>query len=259
MSEWDHAIRILQDHGKSILIGMVMGMCCAAIVMFIQKPVWEAKMIVAPASQPGMPSMANFLPKMGAGAPVLQYFVERIDAAGGSDFSAFETLITSPRLADALEQSGALTPSSGPMAKWLKDHVRVRSVGMTPFREITLRHTDKQAAATLLDMLYRKTDMMIRQDAKTKTNRRITYLKEQLKTVRNPDHRDAMVALLKEQEQTAMMVSIDTAFAARTIDGASVGYKPVAPDWRLLFPVFIFAGGIFGFMLSGLREALQKP
>ena len=251
MNEFTQSIAILQTHKKSIVLGSVIGFIFALLVILIQKPVYQAEMIIGPTARTGMPSLSSFLPKVAADAPALQYFVERIDASQSTDFTVFETLMTSPSI--HLQVNDAMVKAEN-KHQWFEKRLKLRPVGLTQFRKVTLRDTDKEKLIPILNTLYRLTDQSIRNDAQSKTQRRIAYLNEQLKTTMNPGHRDAIIALLKEQEQTSMMVSIDSHFAADIIEPAYVLDKPVAPYWRILFPIFIALGGFLGLVISGLRK-----
>jgi uncharacterized protein involved in exopolysaccharide biosynthesis len=255
--ELDMTFDILRTHAKGIIIGVLIGCIIAMAVFMIQKPVWQATMIIGPTERTGVPSLSSFLPQGAADAPALQYFVERIDATHATDFTVFETKITSMDvMGDLYKRSGKDLgfDSLKDTQEFLGKNLRVRPHGLTPFKKVTLRHSDQNKATEILNALFIITDQSIRQDKKMKTNRRMTYLEDQLKTVRNPDHRDAIIALLKEQEQTAMMVSIDNHFAADIISEASVGIKPVSPNAMILFPAFIALGGFLGLVISGWRK-----
>ncbi len=257
MNEWDIALNNIRDHGRSILIGIGVGLICAILIILFQKPLYQASMIVGPTEKTGVPSLSSFLPKTAADAPALQYFVERIDASQATDFTVFETKITSSEIISKLSKNKKFNIPTDTQ-KWAHDHLKIRSHGMTPLRKITLKNHNKNIAIDILNALYHETDKAIRADKKLKTVRRISYLNQQLKTVRNPDHRDAIIALLKEQEQIAMMVSIDNEFAAEIITPAYSPKRAIAPNGKILFPAFILAGVFFGLMLSGLRKAMQK-
>ena len=218
-------------------------------------------MIIAPAQRTGIPNLSSFLPKGANETPVLQYFVERIDAANASDFTTFETIINGPQLAHYLYQNHKNMLAKDTIddtVTWLSKNVRVRGVGTTPYRKITIRTHDRDQAQELLELLFTQTDHIIRQNALSKTTRRIAYLKEELKKTMHPDHRDAMIALLKEQERTAMTVAIDNNFAAVPIEEPHTLSKPIAPDWRILFPVFILAGGFIGLLIGGFTTAMRR-
>lgn len=261
MNEWDIAINALKTHGKFIVFGMICGLGLAVIVTLLQKPVWQAEMVVGPSGRTSVPSLSALLPQTAADAPALQYFVKRIDAAQSTDFTRFETLLNAPQTIKTLQQNKSLSLPYTDLNKtreWVDNNLKIRPLGLTPYRKVVLRHHDAQLALSVLQNLYTIADQAVRQDAQLKTNRRITYLKGQLETVRNPDHRNAIIALLKEQEQTAMMVSIDNSFAAEIIQQPSLLPKPVAPKAVILFPLFFIAGACGGLLLSGFIKALKK-
>lgn len=261
MNEWDVILRALRDHGRLMVVGMMIGLITSLSITFLTTPIYEARMVVAPTQRTGMPSLGSLLPQQISETPVLQYFVNRIDAADTSDFAVFEELIDSPRLAQTMIEKNIRelpATSASALTTWIDKHVTIRPVGTSPFRRITLRHSDADTALRLLRTIFQETDMMIRQDKRLETARRITYLTDQLEKTRHPDHQDAIIALLKEQEQIAMMVSIDNNFAARPIDPPTVKPDPVFPNPMLIIPVFIFGGAVIGFMISGLWGALRR-
>ena len=259
MNEWDIAVQSIERHGRGIAIGLICGIILAALILIFQKPMYQAEMVIAPAQRTGMPNLSSFLPQGINDTPVLQYFVDRIDAANASDFTTFETIFNGPQLARYLSQErGRLVPPTNDVTKWIKHAVKIKGVGTTPYRKITLRHPDQDKAAQLLAVLFEQTDKIIRRNALMKTSRRIAYLKEELKKTIHPDHRDAMIALLKEQERSAMTVSIDNNFAAIPIEAPTVSSRPVSPDWRIVFPICLFACGIIGLMISGLAQAIRR-
>ncbi len=100
--------------------------------------------------------------------------------------------------------------------------MRIRPVGATQMRRITLEMKDKTLATDLLRALHRLSDETIRADVRIRTDQRISYLREKLGEVANPDQRDALVGLLKEQERMRMMVGIDNDFSAEMIDPPTI-------------------------------------
>ena len=258
MNEWDTALETIIRYGRGITIGAIAGLLLATLIMVFQKPAYQAEMIIAPAQRTGMPNLSSFLPQGVNDTPVLQYFVDRIDAANASDFTTFETIFNGPQLAQYIGRERPSFIPSENHTQWLKRHIKIRNVGTTPYRKIILRHPDQSIAPQLLGILFEQTDRIIRRSALMKTSRRIAYLKEELKKTIHPDHRDAMIALLKEQERSAMTVSIDNHFAAIPIEQPTVSRKPVAPDWRVVLPICLFAGALIGLILNGLVHAVRR-
>jgi LPS O-antigen subunit length determinant protein (WzzB/FepE family) len=258
-NEWDITIKSIQSHWKSMAIGLFIGLIVAICILIFQKPVWQAKMIIAPTERTGIPNLSSFLPQTLNETPVFQYFVERLDASNASDFITFQTLMNGPEIADyILKNHDDLIADKTQPAYWLSRNVKIRPYGTTPYKKVTLNGTDRQKITSLLNILFQQTDSTIRQNALAKTNRRITYLREELKKTRHPDHRDAMIALLKEQERIAMTVSIDHHFAAVPIQYPVVSNKMIAPDWRLIIPVCLFIGLVFGLIASQIITALKR-
>lgn len=253
----------LWAHRRWALCGLLIGLALAAALFFVLPKKWEARMIVGPSGHNAGADLSAFVPQ--ASSPALQYLLQRVNAVTAADFSVYETLMTGPRVAKALQNDDAFVDrlhklcdacDSDPAAlsHWLSRHVRVRQVGATQLRRISLAMTDRAFASNLLRALHRLSDETIRIDQRIRTDQRITYLREQLSLVNNPDHRDALVGLLKEQERTRMMVGIDGDFAAEAIDPPSVSHDPVSPDPFLLFPALAFIGAGCG-LLIGLSRS----
>jgi len=251
MNEIDYAVQTLRDHWKMIMTGALIGGVLALLIVMIQPPTYRAEMIVGPTERAGMPSLTSFLPRVAADAPALQYFVERIDASQSTDFTVFETLVTSPSIHTQIPEN--IAPDDDRIL-WFEKNLKIRPVGMTPFRKVILDHRDKDKLIPILNTVFQLTDQSIRQGKRAKVNKRINHLNEQLQQVRNPDHREAIIALLKEQEQTAMMVAIDQEFAAEIIEPAYILPKPVAPNPVILFPVLMAIGGFIGLISSNVRK-----
>jgi uncharacterized protein involved in exopolysaccharide biosynthesis len=252
----------LWPHRRIGLIGLGAGMVAGLVLCLILPAKWEARMLVGPAGRGASADLSALLPA--AQSPTIQYVLQRVGSVTAADFSVYETLLTSPRVATALQKDGAMGEKLGDLcracadtpaalAQWLSANVRVSPVGTTQMRRISLRLHDREFATDLLRALHRLTDETIRVDARARTDERISYLRAQLGMVANPDHRDALVGLLKEQERTRMMVGIDQDYAAEAVDPASISNKPAFPDPGIFIPVF----GLLG-LIAGLAQGLFK-
>jgi hypothetical protein len=118
-------------------------------------------------------------------------------------------------------------------------------------------HPDRRFAAYFLRQAHALTDGLIRQRLKAEAQERAAYLKEALQKASHPEHKRALTGLLLEQERLLMLVSIDQPFAASLVEPPSASLKPAWPDKLLLFPAFIFAGAMAGFILYGFRTGVQ--
>lgn len=259
MNEWGVVLQSLKDHGKGMLVGVMIGGLIALVITLFQTPVWRTTMIVGPTENASIPSLGSFISKAAADAPALQYFVERIDAGQSTDFTLYETMIDSPQILEKmLQQDDVTVPQQNldDLRRWMDQNFAVRAHGMTGFKRIMLDHTDKNAAPIMLAALHNITDQTIRADKAAKTEKRISYLNQQLNRTRNADHRDALIALLKEEEQIAMMIAIDDNFAAQVIAPPILSVRPIAPNPVILFPVLMGVGVLVGLIFSQIRHAV---
>ncbi|MCB1539006.1 MAG: hypothetical protein H6865_01545 [Rhodospirillales bacterium] len=254
---------VLWARRRAGAIGLALGLVLALFLCLVLPRCWQASMVVGPGGHGPGADLSALLPA--SESPTVQYLLQRVGSVTAADFSIYETLMTGPRIAAALQKDDALKGRLGALcascatdpailARWLDAHVRIRPVGATQMRRIALRLRDRELAADMLRALHRLTDETIRTDARQRTDQRIAYLRAQLGMVANPDHRDALIALLKEQERTRMMVGIDRDFAAEAIDPPSVDAHPVFPDPYLIMPVFALLGLVAGLGYGLLRE-----
>jgi hypothetical protein len=245
-------------------IGLGIGVLVAVMLCFVLPPKWQARMTVGPAGRGAGADLSAFLPA--SESPTIQYLLQRVGSVTAADFSVYETLMTSPRIAAALQKDDAFkdgladlcddcTTDASALSRWLECHVRIRPLGATQMRRVILRMNDRDMAADLLRALHRLTDETIRADARIRTDQRIQYLRAQMAVVNNPDHRDALVDLLKDQERTRMMVGIDHDFAAEAIDPPSLSSRPVFPNPYIFLPVFALLGLAAGLIAGLVRKS----
>lgn len=244
-------------------IGLLAGFALAFILCFILPPKYEARMTIGPAGRGAGSDLSAFLPA--SESPTIQYLLQRVGSVTAADFAVYETLMTSPRVAGALQKDEAFKgklaglcrncdTDASALARWLESHLRSRPLGATQMRRVTLRMHNANFATDLLRGLHRLSDETLRADARIRTDQRIQYLRAQMAVVNNPDHRDALIGLLKEQERTRMMVGIDHDFAAEAIDPPILNDRRVFPDPFLFLPVFGLLGLITGLVFGLTRK-----
>ncbi len=255
----------LWAHRRAGLIGLGTGFVLAILLCLALPKCWEARMTIGPAGHAAGADLSAFLPA--SESPTVQYLMQRVGSLTAADYAVYETLTTSPRLAAALQKDETIKNRLGKLcrecatepaalAQWLEQNLRSRPLGATQMRRVTIRLHDRVLAADLLRAVHRLADETIRADARIRTDQRIAYLRAQLASTPNPDHRDALVALLKEQERTRMMVGIDRDFAAEAIDPPGIANSPVFPNPVLMLPVCMLLGLIAG-LLCGLVRATE--
>lgn len=236
--------------------GILIGILLAVLLMVVQRPHYEASMIVGPtddntpfeqfvqnaATPPRGPAMAS--------------------AYNHANYRKFEQTLRGPKVANVMFQMPDIrsqvagdsfwrggsrkVDSAEELNVYLMRHVNIQPVGATPSLRITYRHPDPEMAVKLLTLLRKIDDQLIKSQEKDVTAKRIEWLRTSLKESLNPDHRQALARLLLNEERQMMLLSLDEPFAVQVIEEASSLPHPVAPDpmlYLLVFTVLGFAGG----------------
>ncbi len=140
------------------------------------------------------------------------------------------------------------------LAEYIAGRVRAQPVGQSPMRRLVYLHPSREFGVYFLHRLHETVDGAIRKKAREEAQERIDYLRGAVEANANPDHRRALAALLLEQERILMLASIGQAYAAAVIEPPSASSRAHWPDALLVFPVFVFAGALIGFVSHGLKK-----
>lgn len=253
----DRLFESLIDAKKAIMFGLIFGAIIAAFSMIILPKEYRAEIVVAPIEKTSGQDISSLLPR--STMPALQYFTQRLAGLASIEFLTFENTIQTQRVAQNLKQNSAIIEQLFPGASasdistariraYLQKKISIIPVGTTPLRRIVFYHTDASFAAAFLQMLYDRTEGLMKQDVKERADHILENLDQALRETRSPDHRDALVAMLKEQEHLKMLASVDTAYAARVIEPPVTTPKPVRPNGYILFPILLIAGAFLGYI-----------
>jgi hypothetical protein len=253
-----------------VLAGAIAGLLAAFAFFQVSIPQYRAEMLIGPTSETATADITALLGQFDL--PNLQYIVRRPGPSESADFVRFENIFTGPSVAAfLLEDKGLLKGISEDrdfkfsdpveadnavrLSEYLTKKVKIHPVGATYLRRVRYSHPDPQFAAALLSKMWKTADEMIRREVNTQTEKRISYVKDQLDKVSHPQHREALVSILMEQEQIRMMVNMGEPFAAVVAEPPASTSKPYWPKRSLFFPAFILIGAFAGYMISSLRRA----
>ena len=243
-----------------VLIGMLCGSILAFILLSSLQPEYKTEMILAPAQKSSSSDFAGLLP--GANIPALQFFTKQITQLSSAEFLTFENTLLSSRVAEQLKNDPEILTQLNlvqnrvtDIRDYLQKEVRIYPVGSTPLRRVFIYHTDPVFAQKFLQHMYDTTDALIKADTKQRAEQLLSHLDTVLQNTRSPDHREALTALLKEQQHIKLMTSIDMPFAAQLIEPPIAGSKSARPDPYLLYPALILLGAFLGYILAYLKHS----
>ncbi len=251
--------------------GAVLGLVAVLIFLHFAVPQYRAEMLIGPTAQTSGVDLTSMLGQFDL--PNLQYIVRRPGTSESADFTRFEHILRGASVAGVLVKNPYVrrnaafdapfrflgnndvdTPAE--LAAYLEDNVSVEPVGQTHLRRVSYMHADPEFAVFLLRAMQKAADDIIRADVRAQTGKRIAYLTTQLDEVLHPQHKDALVSMLMEQEHLRMMVNMDEPYAASLAEAPSVSAKPHWPNKSIFIPAFILVGAFAGYVLSGL---FRKP
>lgn len=255
-----------------VLTGLIVGCVAAALFVFTATPYYKAHMIVSPANPMNGAEVSSLLADDNLFA--LRYLMQRVGVGNSSDFLRFENTYAGSSVAKELlgdekiltglasDRRFRFSPakrnwSAEELAEYIGKHVRLEPVGATSLRRMVYSHPSREYGTYFLKVIHSISDGLIRTNIRQEATQRVNYLQQAIKATGNPEHRRALTTLLLEQERLRMLVSIETPYAAAVVEPPAAGVKPSWPDALLLFPVFMFIGGLIGFVVHGFKEAVR--
>lgn len=141
------------------------------------------------------------------------------------------------------------------MSDHLVKTIRFDPISATESFRVIYRHPDSVNGVRLLRSLVKITDQLIRLDVRKDVDARVNWLKRELKSTLNPEHRQALTRLLMAEERRRMLLSIETPYAVSVVEEATSSPRPVSPNKFLLFPVLIGLGVLVAFGVFSLRRS----
>lgn len=138
-------------------------------------------------------------------------------------------------------------PGSGELQKFLETNVKVVTDRKSNITNISVDYKDPQFAVELITDLHDETDAVLRRQALERADQAIGYLERQLSRVQLAEHREALAAMLSEQEKARMLASSTAPYAAQPFGAAVVSSRPTSPQ-----PVIVLLAGVLGGAVFGL-------
>ena len=262
-------MRTLHQAKKYLIIGALIGGIVACCVLVTTVPATRATMLIAPAenlnhTNKSAPSDKNMA--------ILRLLASASGSSSSAYFEHFITTLTGPGTARVLikdpvimrgvraDKRFSFVPddtawSAEKLGAYLKKHIKISAVGVTPIKKLEYWHPSPDFAVYLLKKLHATTDQKIRTTKQRSAKLRKDHLKEQLKAIQQIDHKRVMGDLLQEQERILMFSAINQPFSASIIEPASAYYKPEWPARTLLMLAFIMVGAMAGYLMYALRRS----
>lgn len=251
-----------------VFLGAIAGILFGVVLLLLLQPQYKARMIVAPAmTQDSSDAFASFETGRAVENRALALVTEK---ALPPEFVRFEQVLREQTVATILakydgildkiseERTWRIQPKNKIKERDLGDYlyanVKVQPIGASSSRLITYAHPDPEFAVQVLKRLHTIADTTIRQKTAAETQDRIAYLQKELSQTGNPDHRNALTALLMKQERRRMLVAMGQPYTAEIVEPAFVSTRPDWPSKVLVPMVCLLIGACAGFVVFSLRQ-----
>jgi uncharacterized protein involved in exopolysaccharide biosynthesis len=142
-------------------------------------------------------------------------------------------------------------PDAADLQKILQEKVKIITDRKLNITNISFDDRDPEFAAKLITDLHEKTDDVLRRRALVRADQAIGYLKKQLSQVQLAEHRQALAAILGEQEKMRMLASSAAPYAAQPFGDAVSSSRPTSPK-----PIIVLFLGLVGGMSASLGALL---
>jgi hypothetical protein len=246
------------------LIGVAMGVKNA----HEYSPMYEAQMIVAPASD------GSFTLPTGGGGSLFgaaqSFGLIGKGGAANSSFDHFKQTIRSRGLAEVLQNKHGLlqtvyrgswdtknntwispkvdetslrwrikrffhynfpqVPDQGTLAGYIGGMVKIGPVKASPFFKISVEHPDRDFALHLLEVVHTEADALIAASNRRKQKHDKRYLESQLKKTQLAEVRSTLLAMLMQREQKAMVVNSEPPHTIKILESPWVSKQPKEPQ-----------------------------
>jgi hypothetical protein len=128
-------------------------------------------------------------------------------------------------------------PDRGTLADYVGGAVQVEDIEGSPFFRVYVRHPNRDFALYLLEIVYKEADALLGARDRHKQIRNRTYLEAQLETVQLAEVRSALLAMLMQQEQKAMLVNAEPPYTIKVLEAPWVAKQPNEPKLSRIIAV----------------------
>jgi uncharacterized protein involved in exopolysaccharide biosynthesis len=279
-----------------VLALIVVAVLVAALALKVRSPVYTATMIVAPAQTDlGAASQLASELEQYANLAALAQTPAKLEMV--SDLERYVQLLGSTTLAarlqaehrvlqsvfadmwDAERQSwrppqgflaaskaavlgffgfpGWTEPNAGQLAEWLDSQIAINRVAGSALLRLQLEHAKPALAASLLEVVHRAADDLLREEALGRVGGQIAQVESELATA-TPTRRQALEQMLVGQYQAQALLRAGQPYAAQIVVPATASAAPTSANPLLILALAAVVGAILGIFLVFLRDALRS-
>lgn len=279
-----------------VLVATLLGFIFGAWQVYSFVPMYEATMLVSPATSTGAPTGGGG--GAGIGAVLYGLGVNFNQGSASPTFDRLTVLIGSVTLASKLQAQERMLqklfaptwdeeskswisptgwwfnfrqrvnahfnfnpwhePDEVTLANYMKGRIVFEESEENDFVTISFAHLDRKLALEVLQTVYFTADELLRVQDREQNEQRKEYLRTQIQTTSVIEVRNALLALLTNEERTSMLLAADLPYAGRVIQEPFVSDRKLEPDLLLLLYLPIVGAALLALVGVVLWELIRS-
>jgi hypothetical protein len=151
-------------------------------------------------------------------------------------------------------------PTAYDFANYLQTKIQVALTSPErglPIYRLTIDDPDPDFASKLLSEAIRESDNVVREIDAGASAQRILYIERQLGSVTSVEHRQALIALLADQERTLMLAAPNQTYAAELLEPVHASSRPIKPRVDIIVALGVFLGLVLGMFVVILKGSFS--
>jgi len=255
-------LKVIQKHKKLIIFIVAIAVVVSAVVALLTAPVYEAKAVIAPASQQSAVSpMVGFAFQLGIAAPVPANITEIISLLNSNILR--EKIIKSHNLLAVFFEKDSLNKKTENEKVWaglrfLQGAMKVNFKQKDNIIELSMQFKDPHMAAEILNYTLIELNNHMSAEAKRVADTNKKYLEPLLNDTADPFIKNKIYNIIAQQIEQSMMAEVKENFAFKVIDPPRVPDKRIKPKRRQMVMLSFMASLFGGIFAAFLKEYVDK-
>jgi uncharacterized protein involved in exopolysaccharide biosynthesis len=255
-------LKVILKHKKLIIIIVAIAVAVTAVKALLTAPVYEAKAVIAPASQQNAPSgMSLLAAQFGVAAPASANVPEIVNLLNSNILR--EKIIKSHNLLAVFFEKDSLNKKSENERVWaglrfLQGVMKVNFKQKDNIIELSIQFKDPQMAAEILNYTLTELNNHMSTEAKRVADTNKKYLESLLNDTADPFIKNKIYNIIAQQIEQSMMAEVKENLAFKVIDPPRVPDKRIKPERRRMVMFSFMTSLFFGIFAAFLKEYVDK-
>lgn len=254
--------KVILKNKKYIIIIVSVAVAVTIVVSLLMTSVYEAKAVIAPASQQNVPSsMGSLAAQFVIATPAPSNVTEIVGLLNSNILR--EKLINKYNLLPVFFKKDALEKKSEDEKIWeglrfLEDVLKINFKQKDNIIELSMQFKDPNTAADILNYTLTELNEYMSSEAKRVAEANKKYLELQINETSDPFIKTKLYNLIAQQIEQSMMAEAKENFAFKVIDPSKAPDKRIKPK-RTLMVIIAFVTSLFaGIFFAFFKEYIDK-